>query len=146
MRFFAHKYSIYTAGLIAILVLCALDAIYLLIVSTFYKRSIKHIQGGEDMKINFVSTIFCYVFMVIGFVFITLTQLSRYGTLRSLSLINKFKYALRFGGLLGLVVYGVFNTSNLAIFKRYSKVLAIIDILWGSILYTLATFVYLTLS
>jgi uncharacterized membrane protein len=140
------KYNIYFAILLSIFVLLVLDFIYLASVSVFHKRSIKTIQGGEDMQLNVVSAIFCYIIMIIGLVFITLTQLSRYGSLRSLSQINKLKYALRFGGLVGFVIYGVFNTTNIAIFKRYSVPLAIIDIVWGTLLYTIATYVYLIMS
>ena len=98
------------------------------------------------MKVDIVAAVACYIFMIVGLVFIVFTQLSRYGSLRSLSIVNKLKYAVRFGGIVGLVVYGVFNTTNLAIFRNYSKALAIIDMFWGTILYTLATFTYLALS
>lgn len=146
MRLFNSKYNIYFAGLVAFLVLLAFDAVYLSIVSQFYKTSIRRIQGGKDMKINLIAAVACYAFMVLGLIFIVFTQLSRYGSLRSLSLQNKLLYALRFGGVVGLVVYGVFNTTNLAIFRDYSKTLAIIDIIWGTFLYTSATFAYLALS
>lgn len=146
MRFFNQKYNIYFAGFVAFLVLLAMDAVYLSIVSRFYKASIRRIQGGVDMKVDVIAAVACYAIMVLGLIFIVFTQLSRYGSLRSLSLQNKLLYALRFGGVLGLVIYGVFNTTNLAIFKDYSKTLAIIDIVWGTILFTSATFVYLALS
>jgi uncharacterized membrane protein len=140
------KINTYFAMLLAIITLLIIDFVYIGVVSVFYKRSIRGIQGGEDMSISIIPAVVCYVIMTIGLVFIVLTQLSRYGSLRSLSLQNKFKYALRFGGLLGFVIYGVFNTTNLAIFKRYSVPLAIIDIIWGTVLYTLATFIYLIMS
>lgn len=140
------KHNLYFAMILSIFTLLVLDFIYLAIVSIFYKKSIKSIQGGEDMKLNIVSAIFGYVIMIIGLVFIVITQLSRYGSLRSLSQINKLKYAIRFGGVVGFVIYGIFNTTNLAIFKRYSVPLAIIDIIWGTLLYAIATYVYLIMS
>ena len=140
------QYNIYLAILLSIFALLVLDFIYVASVSIFYKRSIKHIQGGEDMKLNIFSAILCYVIMIVALVFIVFTQLSRYGSLRSLSQINKFKYAMRFGGVVGFVIYGVFNTTNLAIFKRYSVPLAIIDIMWGTLLYTIVTYIYLVMS
>lgn len=140
------KHNILFAIITSIFTLLVLDFIYIASVSIFYKKSIQHIQGGEDMKLNIFSAISCYAIMIIGLVFIIITQLSRYGTLRSLSQINKFKYAVRFGGVLGFVIYGIFNTTNLAIFKRYSVPLAIIDIIWGTLLYTIATYVYLIMS
>lgn len=140
------KYNMYLAILLSIFALLVLDFIYLASVSIFYRRSIKNIQGGEEMTLNVISAVFCYVIMIIGLVFIIITQLSRYGSLRSLSQVNKLKYALRFGGVVGFVVYGVFNTTNLAVFKRYSVPLAIIDIIWGTLLFTIATYVYLVMS
>jgi uncharacterized membrane protein len=140
------RYNIYLALLLAVFTLLILDFVYIASVSIFYKKSVKHIQGGDDMRLNIYSGILCYVIMIIGLVFITFTQLSRYGSLRSLSYLNKLQYALRFGGILGFVIYGVFNTTNMAIFKRYSIPLAIIDIIWGTILYTIATYVYLIMS
>jgi uncharacterized membrane protein len=140
------RYKTYLAPLLAVFTLLILDFVYIAIVSIFYKRSVKHIQGGDNMRLNIYPGIACYLIMAIGLVFITFTQLSRYGSLRSLSHLNKIKYALRFGGVLGFVVYGVFNTTNLAIFKRYSIPLAVIDIIWGTLLYTIATYVYLIMS
>lgn len=140
------KLGTYFAILVSIFTLCVLDLTYVGVVSLFYKRVIRRIQGGEPMRINILSAVVCYILMIIGLVFIVLTQLSRYGNLRSLSLQNKLLYAVRFGGILGLVIYGVFNTTNIALFKQYSIPLAIIDIIWGSLLYTIATFVYLVVS
>lgn len=140
------KHSMLFAVILAIFTLLVLDFVYVASVSLFYKKSIKHIQGGNDLQLRIVPAILCYAIMVIGLVFIILTQLSRYGSLRSLSYKNKLKYALRFGGVLGFVVYGVFNTTNLAMFQRYSIPLAVIDIIWGTLLYTIATYVYLIMS
>lgn len=140
------RYNLYIALLLAVFTLLVLDIVYIASVSIFYKKSVRKIQGGDDMRLNIYPGIVCYIIMIIGLVFITVTQLSRYGSLRSLSHINKLKYALRFGGVLGFVIYGVFNTTNLSLFKRYSIPLAIIDIIWGTLLYTIATYVYLVMS
>lgn len=140
------RYNIYLALILAVFTLLILDVVYIASVSTFYKRFVKDIQGGDNMRLNIYSGVTCYVIMIIGLVFITFTQLSRYGSLRSLSYMNKLQYALRFGGVLGFVIYGVFNTTNMTIFKRYSIPLAVIDIIWGTLLYTIATYVYLIIS
>jgi uncharacterized membrane protein len=50
------------------------------------------------------------------------------------------------GGVFGLVVYGVLCTTNVSLFKDFSVSTAIVDTLWGGILYTVATFVYLSLA
>ena len=140
------KYNIYFAVIVAVLTLLIFDFVYVASVSVFYKKAIRVVQGGDDMRLNIYPAILCYIIMVVGLLHIILTQLSRYGSLRSLSYQNKLKYALRFGGIIGFVIYGVFNTTNLAMFKRYSFPLAVIDIIWGTLLYTIATYVYLIMS
>jgi uncharacterized membrane protein len=42
--------------------------------------------------------------------------------------------------LLGLVIYGVFEGTCYAIFKKWSLNLAIMDTLWGGILFALSTY------
>lgn len=44
------------------------------------------------------------------------------------------------GFLFGMVLYGVFDMTNLAIFKNYSLYTGLIDMLWGSILMSITTF------
>lgn len=47
--------------------------------------------------------------------------------------------AFRSGGLFGLVLYGVFNATNFAIFSNYSPTVAILDTLWGTFLFFTVT-------
>lgn len=39
--------------------------------------------------------------------------------------------ALLFGGLMGLVIYGIFDLTNLAILKNYPVAFALADVAWG---------------
>jgi uncharacterized membrane protein len=48
--------------------------------------------------------------------------------------------------LLGFIIYAVYETTNLALIKKWSPVIAIIDTLWGGILFTATTFVMYYLS
>ena len=41
--------------------------------------------------------------------------------------------------LLGVVIYSVFDLNTLAIFQKWSPVLALIDSLWGGVLFALTT-------
>jgi uncharacterized membrane protein len=43
--------------------------------------------------------------------------------------------------LLGLVIYTVYDSTNYTLFKQWSPKLAIMDALWGGILFALATFI-----
>ena len=43
--------------------------------------------------------------------------------------------------ILGLIIYGVFDFTNLAIFDNYSLKLGLIDMLWGGILFGVSSYV-----
>ena len=42
---------------------------------------------------------------------------------------------------LGIVIYGVFDTTNYALFKNWSLITTIIDTLWGGLLFASTTYV-----
>ena len=43
--------------------------------------------------------------------------------------------------LLGLVIYGVFETTNYAMFKKWSIITVIMDTLWGGLLFASTTYI-----
>ena len=45
-----------------------------------------------------------------------------------------------YGGLLGLLVYGVYDTTNYAIFNKWDFKTVVMDTLWGGVLFSLTTF------
>ena len=44
--------------------------------------------------------------------------------------------------LLGLVIYGVFDMTNIALFKNYNIFIGIIDIIWGGLLFYIVANIY----
>jgi uncharacterized membrane protein len=44
--------------------------------------------------------------------------------------------------ILALGIYGVYNTTNLAIFKNYSTEIAIRDTIWGLSLFSIVTIIF----
>jgi uncharacterized membrane protein len=50
------------------------------------------------------------------------------------------KDSIIYGGLLGLIIYGVFDLTNKLVFDNYSLNLAIIDIFWGTFLFTFVSY------
>lgn len=50
-------------------------------------------------------------------------------------------WAFVFGALMGFFVYSVFNLTNLAIFKKYSWQVGLMDTLWGTFLFGMVTLV-----
>jgi uncharacterized membrane protein len=42
------------------------------------------------------------------------------------------------GGIVGFVVWGVYNSSNLVVFKDYPIIVSMLDTLWGTFLMTVS--------
>jgi uncharacterized membrane protein len=57
---------------------------------------------------------------------------------------DKSKFRLQLdSAVLGFCMYCLFDFTNMAIFKNWDLKTVIIDSIWGSILYTLTTIIYL---
>jgi uncharacterized membrane protein len=48
--------------------------------------------------------------------------------------------------LLGLVIYGVFDTVNYAIFSKYDLIIALKDAFWGATLFYMTTYITYQIS
>jgi uncharacterized membrane protein len=79
------------------------------------------------MKYAFVS----YILLVYGLYFFVYKHITKQNWINE-SIINGF--------IFGLIVYGVFDMTNLAIFKNYSLFTGLIDMLWGSLLMSITSF------
>ena len=105
-------------------VLVGLDSLFLSWTSVMFCRTVKKIQGS-DLKINMFGAIMSYI--------LTIFVLYKFIIYEKKSPNDAF--------LLGLAVYGIFDFTNMAIFKNYHFLTAMIDTIWGGILFYLVTFI-----
>jgi uncharacterized membrane protein len=56
-----------------------------------------------------------------------------------LPLAKSYPSAAMYGALFGLVVYGVYDFTNFAIFKNYTLALTLVDLGWGMTLYAVSS-------
>jgi uncharacterized membrane protein len=90
-----------------------------------YGNAIKKIQGSP-MKLNVGYAIASYVFLCLGmYLFL----------LRDLDIRKNWGPQIMKAFLFGLIVYGVYETTNAAIIKDWTIDLVLVDTLWGGILY-----------
>lgn len=108
------------------IVFTLVDYIYLSTLSSHFKDLVKKIQKGEDMEFRIQPAVVCYIFLIYGLYYFILKEKKNY------------KDAF----ILGIVIYGVFETTNAAIFKDWDLKSIIIDTIWGGILYALTTYIY----
>jgi uncharacterized membrane protein len=110
--------------LISAIVFVVLDSIYLNFIKDYFSNQIKLIQG-TPIKINFLATLLCYIFLIFGINYFIINP--------NRSIQDAF--------LLGIVIYGVFETTNMALFAKWSWTTVIIDTLWGGTLFALTTYI-----
>ena len=101
------------------------DSLYLSSASSFFNTQIQSVQNSP-LKLNMISTFLCYIFLTIGIFY--------FGIYKKLSLIEC--------AFLGIFVYGVFETTSRAIFKKWNWNTVFIDTSWGGILFSFTVFLH----
>jgi uncharacterized membrane protein len=110
--------------LVSAIVFITIDSIYLNFVKNYFQKQIQSVQGSP-MKVNFLGAAICYVFLIIGINYF----------------IIKPRKSISEAFLLGLVIYGVYETTNYALFKNWSLITVFIDTLWGGTLFAITTYI-----
>jgi uncharacterized membrane protein len=100
-----------------------LDGVYLSAFGNFFNTLITSVQGSK-IKFNIVGAVLCYILLIGGLNYFILTPRK--------SLTDAF--------LLGLVIYGVYETTNYTIIRKWSPVAVALDTTWGAVLFTLTTY------
>ena len=135
------------ATIVSAIILLVLDAGYIYTIHNGYLNMVRNIQAGSVVELSIYAVVLSYFFVVIGLVFYVLPYAEKmmrvYGD--SASVITKLYIAVVVGGLFGFVVYGVYNTTNMALFKGFELEFALFDIVWGAFIYNVSTFIYLLL-
>lgn len=80
--------------------------------------------GGDGIDVNYVAAAVVYVLMITGLYFFVLKSAGASSTLQIF--IRSF--------LFGLVLYGVYEFTNLSFLKEWPMPIVLIDTLWGSTL------------
>jgi uncharacterized membrane protein len=104
------------------IIFVSIDFIYLNLIKDYFNNQIKSVQGSQ-MNVNIFGAVLCYIFLIVGINYF----------------IIKPKKSVSEAFLLGIVIYGVYETTNYALFKNWSILTVIIDTLWGGILFALTT-------
>ena len=110
--------------LVSAIVFITIDFIYLNVIKNYFYKQVKSVQGSE-LKINFLGVALCYIFLIIGINYF----------------IIKPHKSVSDAFLLGLIIYGVYETTNYALLKNWSILTVIMDTLWGGILFAITTYI-----
>jgi len=102
--------------------LVLLDSIYLWLMKNAFNQQISGIQGSP-IQLYLLPAVISYISLIFGLYYFIIRE----------------KKSIRDAFLLGLVIYSVFDLTNLALLRNWSPIIAIIDSLWGGVLFGLTT-------
>jgi len=99
-----------------------------------YKNLFLKINNNKQIDLNnsiYFSIFFAYLFISFGIYYFVIKNS-----------IN-FKQSLIEGFIFGIILYGVYNTTNYSTILQYDNNVAIMDTIWGGILCMIVTGIYL---
>lgn len=105
------------------LILLALDALFIYASSAIFNAQILAVQK-TPLKVNLVGAVLCYIFLIFGLNYFILQE--------HRSPLDAF--------ILGLVIYGVYETTSFALLREWRPTTVLIDTLWGGILFASTTY------
>jgi uncharacterized membrane protein len=105
-------------------ILLALDFIYISVTRSMFEIQIADVQRVA-LQIRPLGAVLCYLLLVIGLYYFIIRE--------HRPVFDAF--------LLGLVIYGVYETTSYALLKKWKWNIVLMDTLWGSILFALTTFI-----
>jgi uncharacterized membrane protein len=103
-------------------VMLGLDFIYLSAFSKFFNQLVKSIQG-TPIKFKMVGALLCYILLILGINYFIIDQKK--------SVLDAF--------LLGILIYGVYETTSYAILDKWNMQAVALDTLWGGVLFAITT-------
>ena len=101
------------------------DAGFLYLMSNNFKTMVNKIQGSP-LKMKILPSIACYIILVSSLYYFIINKKGTY--------IDAF--------LLGFFIYGVYETTNMAIFKDWDYKIGLIDLTWGGFLFLISTYLF----
>ena len=111
-------------------VILILDAIYLGVNSKFLIGQLKSVQKSP-VVIRYTGAILCYLLILAGLYYFVIRN-------KKTTVYEKVRDA----AILGIVIYGVYETTSYATFKAWTPKMLVMDTVWGGILLSLTTYIY----
>jgi len=110
------------------LLLILIDIPYLFLNIADFKSMVRDIQG-QEIKVKYLPALITYLIMSIGIFYFCVNN--------NTNLRQKMISA----AFLGFTVYGTFDFTSMSIFEKWKYKQSIIDMIWGTILFTSTIFI-----
>lgn len=110
------------------------DALWLGVVAPrFYYENLKHLtRGVGKIEVHYGAAAAVYVLLVVAFVMFLAPQIPTSSWFEAL--VKSFVF--------GLLIYGVYDFTNMATLKDWPLLVSVVDMTWGGVLCTITTVVF----
>jgi uncharacterized membrane protein len=108
-----------------LLILLAVDSVYLFLTKSIFGEVVAKIQRTA-IQFRLEGAVVVYLLLALGFYYF----------------IVKPGRSPWEAALLGLIIYGTFDFTNYAMFKNYDLMTAMMDTVWGSLLFLITAFIF----
>ena len=115
---------------IIFIILLLIDSIFLFSISKFFQSQIISVQK-TPVKYDIISIVLFYFFISLAFNYFIVDK-------KSSNILDPM--------ILGLVIYGVYETTSKALLSEWKWLTVLIDTIWGSIFFGLVSIVYKKLN
>jgi uncharacterized membrane protein len=106
------------------IIFVVLDFFYINLTKNYFANQISIVQGRK-MEVNFLGAALCYIILIFGLNYFIIDP-------------KKGVYDAFF---LGILIYGVYETTSYSLFKNWSILTVLMDTLWGGLLFAITTFI-----
>jgi uncharacterized membrane protein len=121
--------------ILTLVVFFVIDMIWLgLVAKGFYRRHL-----GEMMapRVNWIAAMLFYLLFIVGLLVFAI---------RPALVAGAPTQAILYGALLGLISYATYDLTNLATLKNWPLIVTVIDLIWGTVLGGIVSYVSVLLS
>jgi uncharacterized membrane protein len=124
-------------------IILAIDSVFLYLAKDIFARQVMLVQGTA-IKVNIPSAALCYLLIVLGLYYFVLRHIIVPNATSAASAIQTMRLGdgVRAAFFLGILVYGVYETTTLAILRNWSPMTAVIDTTWGGTLFALSAYLF----
>jgi len=129
----------FTKSLItSLIVFILLDYLwYGVIYKAKYNEIITKIQA-VDLEYRYSSSLIVYLIMSLSIIIWVIPKIKEIPDKSDKEIL---KASIKYGGLMGITIYGVYNFSNYAVFRHWSLETGLVDTLWGGFLTSIVTYI-----
>ena len=115
---YTHFYFLFIIGIL----LVTIDSLYLYTIKDMFELQIAAVQR-VSLQFRLSGAILCYLLLILGLYYFII--------LPKKSVMDAF--------LFGIVIYGVYETTNYTLLKKWKPEIVVIDTLWGGVLFAIVT-------